>query len=159
MLGYNTQETSYHAVCLVSCPIHWESTTLVYFAIYSCCSQWFCAIVAKHVLASITSSKLCGWSFICTQVQLSHVHLTSTLDVMHVIKCTRLSPSLAGRAWELSRCNWISTVQVLVMESLSALLDRKVSILESQSSLRVYAAAQWHLVLFLMYRNVVLWCA
>ena len=33
-------------------------------------------------------------------VQLSRVYLASTLDVTHVIKCTRLSPSLAGRAWE-----------------------------------------------------------
>ena len=30
----------------------------------------------------------------------SRVYLVSTLDVTHVIKYTRLSPSLAGRAWE-----------------------------------------------------------
>ena len=28
------------------------------------------------------------------------VYLVSTLDGMHMIKCTRLSPSLVGRAWE-----------------------------------------------------------
>ena len=32
--------------------------------------------------------------------QLSHVYLASTLDIMHMIKCTRLSPTLAGGAWE-----------------------------------------------------------
>ena len=77
---------------------------------------------------------------------LSRVYLASTLDIMYMIKYTRLSPSLGGRAWE--RVNWISTAQVLVMESLSALLDRKVPVswrVHNQSSLRVYAAAQWHL--------------
>ena len=32
--------------------------------------------------------------------QLSRVYLASTLDVTHVIKCTRFSLTLAGRAWE-----------------------------------------------------------
>ena len=35
-----------------------------------------------------------------SHVQLSRVYLASTLDVMLVIKCTRLSLTLAGRAWE-----------------------------------------------------------
>ena len=60
----------------------------------------FCAIVATCVLASITSSELCGQDFELAYMQLSHVYLVSALDVMHVIKCTRLSPSLVGRAYE-----------------------------------------------------------
>ena len=71
------------------------------------CNLWtaavasvFCAIVATCVLASITSSKLCGQDFELAYMQLSHVYLVSALDVMHVIKCTRLSPSLVGRAYE-----------------------------------------------------------
>ena len=60
----------------------------------------FCAIVATCVLASITSSELCGQDFELAYMQLSHVYLVSALDVMHVIKCTRLSSSLVGRAYE-----------------------------------------------------------
>ena len=62
----------------------------------------FRAIVATRVLgyASITSSERCGWDSVHAHAQLSRVYLASTLDIMHVIKCTRLSPSLAGRAWE-----------------------------------------------------------
>ena len=78
------------------CLTLWESTTLVYLAIYSCCRQWFCAIVATHVLASITSSERRGQDSMHAHTQ----YLGSTLDVTHVIKCTRLSPSLVGRAWE-----------------------------------------------------------
>ena len=57
----------------------------------------FCAIIATRVLASIMSSELDGHG---AHAQLSCVYLVSTLDVMHVIKSTRLPPSLLGRAWE-----------------------------------------------------------
>ena len=60
----------------------------------------FCAIVAMRMLASIMSSELCGCDSVHAYMQLSHVYLVSTLDIMHVIKYTRLSPSIAGRAWE-----------------------------------------------------------
>ena len=40
------------------------------------------------------------WVGFCECLCASRVYLVSTLDVTHVIKCTRLSPSLAGRAWE-----------------------------------------------------------
>ena len=60
-----------------------------------------CAIVASTcVLALIASSEQRGWDSVSALVQLSRVYLASIFDVMHVIKCTRLSPSLAERAWE-----------------------------------------------------------
>ena len=43
---------------------------------------------------------LCGQDAVHAHVQLSRAYLMSTFDVTHGIKCTRLSPSLAGRAWE-----------------------------------------------------------
>ena len=76
----------------------WESTTPVYLAIYGCCRQWclchrsYVCTCLDHKLQIIT---------VCAQAQLSRVYLVSTLDVTHVIKCTRLSPSLARRAWKL----------------------------------------------------------
>ena len=57
----------------------------------------FCAITSTRVLASIMSSNL--------HVQSSRVYLVPTLDIMHMIKCTSLSPFLAGRAWERSYNN------------------------------------------------------
>ena len=36
----------------------------------------------------------------CAHAQSGCVYLVSTLDVIHVIKSTRLFPSLVGRAWE-----------------------------------------------------------
>ena len=62
----------------------------------------FCAIVATCVLASITSSEQRGWDSVHAHLQASHVCLVSMLDIMHVMKCTRLSPSLAGRT-----CGWV----------------------------------------------------
>ena len=40
-----------------------------------------------------------GRDSVRAHAQLSLVYLASTLDVTHVIKCTRLSPTLTGRAW------------------------------------------------------------
>ena len=60
----------------------------------------FCTIVATRVLALISSSERCGQTFVRVHMQLSCVYLVSTLDIMHVIKCTTLSATLAGRAWE-----------------------------------------------------------
>ena len=61
---------------------------------YGCCSQRFCAFVTTRVLASVTGSELCGRDSVHANAQLSPVYLASNLDVTHVIKCTRLSPSL-----------------------------------------------------------------
>ena len=61
--------------------------TGVYLVIYDCCSQ----------------PLLCHRSCMCTC--LNHAQLiypASTLNITHVIKCTRLSPFLVGRAWEQS---------------------------------------------------------
>ena len=84
------------------------TTTLVYntqqitLRFTAAVASSFHAIVATRVLgyASIMSSERCGWDSVHARAQLSRVYLASTLDIMHVIKCTRLSPSLAGRAWE-----------------------------------------------------------
>ena len=79
-----------------------ESTTPVYLAIYGCCRQRPLSLLAMCVLASTMSSEQCGRDSVSAHVQLSCVYLASTLNVTHVIKYTRLSPSLAGRAWEQS---------------------------------------------------------
>jgi len=103
MLAYNTQEIM---KLLVSEPVrchvwHWEFATPVYVAIYCCCRQQFCTIITMPVLiVLITSSEWLGWTFVCAHVQISRAYLVSTLDVTHVVKCTRLFPSSAGRAWE-----------------------------------------------------------
>ena len=62
----------------------------------------FCTIVATCALLLIMSSKLhvCGQNFVHAHTQLSRVYLVSTLYITHMIKCTRLSPSLVGKAWE-----------------------------------------------------------
>ena len=66
--------------------------------LYDCCRQQFLSSLATCVLALITSSEQRGRDFESAHTQ--SCYLVSTLDVMHVIKCTRLSPSLIGRAWE-----------------------------------------------------------
>ena len=50
------------------------------------------------VFASTTSSKL--RTYMCAHAHSGRIYLVSTLDVMHVIKSTKLFPSLVGRAWE-----------------------------------------------------------
>jgi len=77
-----------------------ESTTPVYLAIYGCCSQWFSCHRSYACTCLDHKLKLCGQDSVCAHMQLSCVYFASTLDVTHVIKCTRLSPTLAGRAWE-----------------------------------------------------------
>ena len=69
----------------------------VYLAIYGCYRQRFLSLLATRVLASITSSKRRGQDSVSVHAQLSRIYLASTLDVTHVIKCTRLSPSLVAR--------------------------------------------------------------
>ena len=95
--AFNTQQImKFLAIQPIWCRVwNWESTTPVYLVIYGCYRQWF----------------MCHFSYVCTcldheleqrgrdslhvHMQLSHVYLTSTLDITHGIKCTRLSPSLA----------------------------------------------------------------
>ena len=62
-----------------------ESTTPVYLAIYSCCSQRFLCHRSYACTCLDHELKLCGWDSMCAHVQLSHVYLTSALDVTHVI--------------------------------------------------------------------------
>ena len=85
---------------VVLCPTPWKSTTTVYLAVYGCCKQQFLSPLATHVLPSIMGSERHGQDSMSAYIQLSHVYLLSTLDVMHVMKCTRLSLSLTERAWK-----------------------------------------------------------
>ena len=107
MPAYNTQQImKFLAISahLVLCLIPWESTTPVYLVIYGCFRQWF--LLATCILASITSSEWRGQDSVSTHVQLSHVYLAFTLDVTHVIKCTRLSPSLISGESLGMRLGW-----------------------------------------------------
>ena len=81
------------------CLTLWESNTPT-AAVASC----FCAIIPTHILTLFTSSELRGQDFVHAHVQLSHVYLVSTLDVTHVINCTRISPSLAGKLGKEAIC-------------------------------------------------------
>ena len=61
-----------------------------------------------QVLAMIMSSELCGrLPYVSTCV-----YVMSTYDVTHMIRCSRLSPFLTGRAWGLiiltDSCVWVS---------------------------------------------------
>ena len=103
--AYNT--TTHKISCHSAC--HWhqvpnlmllESTTPVYLAIYGCCSQWFLCYRCYACTCLDHELKLCGRDSVHAHAQLSRVYLASTLDVTHVIKCTRLSPTLTRRAWE-----------------------------------------------------------
>ena len=98
-LASNTtnHKISYHSARQVPCLMFWESTTPVYLAIYGCCSQQFLCYRSYTCTSSI---ELCGWDSVHAHTQSSRVYLASTLDVTQTIKCTRLSPTLAGKAWE-----------------------------------------------------------
>ena len=70
--------------------------------IYGFCSQQYVLCHCSYstcVLASIMSSELCGRDSVPAHTQLNGVYLVSTLDVMHVIKCTRLSPLTDWGRW------------------------------------------------------------
>ena len=74
--------------------------TPVYLAIYDCCSQRFLCH-GSYVCTSLNHKlELCGQDSTHAHAQLSHVYLASTLDVTHMIKGTRFSPTLAGKVWE-----------------------------------------------------------
>ena len=60
----------------------------------------FFSVIATHVLASITSSKLHGLDSVHAHAQSSRVYLMSTLDITHMIKCNRLPPLLNGENLE-----------------------------------------------------------
>ena len=101
-LTFNTQQiTTFLAIQPVRCHVcHTEN--LPHQSTLHCYSQWFHAIIAMGVLALSMSFNLCGRNCVCTHVQLSCVYFASTLHVTHVIKCTRLFPTLAERTWERS---------------------------------------------------------
>ena len=62
------------------------------------CSD-FCQLYLLPAL--ITSSEQCGRDSVSAHTQLSHVYLASTLDIMHVIKCTS-GESLGTRLREIT---------------------------------------------------------
>ena len=95
-LAYNTKnhEISCNSARQVPCLMFWESTTLVYLAIYGCCSQRFLCHRSYACTCLDHELELCGWDSMHAHAQSSRVYLASTLDVTHMIKCTRLSPTL-----------------------------------------------------------------
>ena len=97
-LAYNTQQISCHSAGQYHV-WHWSENLLhqSISRLTAAVASGFCAIVATRVHAS---SKRRGRDSVRAHAQLSRVYLASTLDVTHVIEYTRLSPSLAGRAWE-----------------------------------------------------------
>ena len=112
-LAYNTQQiTKFLAIQPIRCCV-WHPENLLHQSTLQVMTSCFCAIIATHVLASITSSKLCEWSRFSVCPHVSRVYLMSTLDITHVMKCTRLSPSLAGRAWEWGYTRTFSVNTVL----------------------------------------------
>ena len=98
-LAYNTQQITKF---LPYSPSGAVSYTLRIYYTSPPCNLWLLwpVVFGAIELASITNSKLRGRTFVRAHVQSSHVYLTSILDVTHMIKCTRLSPSLVERAWE-----------------------------------------------------------
>ena len=97
-LAYNTtnHEISWHSACQVPRLMLWESTTPVYLAMYGCCSQWFLCHRSYVCTGLNHELDICGQDSVRAHAQLSRVYLTSTLDITHVIKCTRLSLTLAA---------------------------------------------------------------
>ena len=76
--------------------------------IYGCFRQWFLSnLLATCILASITSSEWRGQDSVSTHMQLSCVYLASTLDVTHVIKCTRGEPGNEARLEVSKPLNYI----------------------------------------------------
>ena len=101
-LAYNTtnHKISCHSARQVPYLMLLESTTPVYLAIYDCCSQRFLCRRSYTCTCLDHELKLCGRDSVHAHAQVSRVYLASTLDVTHVIKYTRLSPTLTRRAWE-----------------------------------------------------------
>ena len=101
-LGYSTtsHEISCHSAHQVPYLMLLEFTTPVYLGTYSCCSQQFLCHRSYACTCLDHELRLCGLDSMHAHAQLSCVYLVSTLDVTHVIKCARLSPTLTGRAWE-----------------------------------------------------------
>ena len=93
MLTYNTQQIT---KCLAIQPVWysvWHPENLLHWSTLrftTAVGSGFVSLLATRVLALITSSERCGRDSMSAHAQLSHVYLASTLDVTHVIKCTRL---------------------------------------------------------------------
>ena len=117
-LASNTtnHEISCHSAHQVPCLILWESTTLVYLAIYDCCSQRFLCHNSYICTCLNHKLELCGWDSMHAHAQCC-VFFTSTLDIMHVIKYARLSLTLAGITrltqihQSLGQCCWYNSFQ------------------------------------------------
>ena len=91
---HNNHEISCHSACQVLCLTLWESTTLVYFVIYSHYSQCFLFCHPSYTCHKLQT--MCWLDSVHAHAHSSHVYL----DITHVIKRNRLSPSLMERAWE-----------------------------------------------------------
>ena len=84
-----------------------RSTTLVYLAICNCCSQRLLCHRSYACTCLDHELDLCGWDAVHAHVQLCRAYLMSTFDVTHGIKCTRLSPSLAGEPGNEAYFMWL----------------------------------------------------
>ena len=115
MLAYNTKNhgISCHSAYQVPCLVLWESTTPAYLVIYGCYSQRFLCHRSYACSCLNHELQLCGRDSMLAHTQLSCVYLVSTLDVTHVIKCTRLSSTLARRSWERGHSNTTTFVYPL----------------------------------------------
>ena len=71
-----------------------NQSTLWFTAAYPAVSYMYLCTCLNHELQTM-------WAGFCVCPHaINCVYLVSTPDVMHMIKCTRLSPSLVGIAWE-----------------------------------------------------------
>ena len=87
MLAYNT--TNFLAIQPIRCS---DTENLLHqftLQFMAAVANDFRAVVATCVLASIMRSKRLWWDSVHTYMQLSCVYLLSTVDILHVIKCTR----------------------------------------------------------------------
>ena len=103
-LAYNTTNYKFLAIQPVRCHV-WCSENLLHrftlrFSQRFLCHRSYACTCLDHEL------ELCGRDSVHAHAQSSRVYIASTLDVTHVIKCTRLSLTLAGRAWERGYKIW-----------------------------------------------------
>ena len=94
----SSQHETNHEICQVLC----HTLRIYYTGLDVLCDfvvSDFHAIAATHTCLD-HELQMMGQSFVHAHGQFSCVYLTSTFDVTHVIKCTRLSHYLAGRAQE-----------------------------------------------------------
>ena len=135
MLTYKRQQITIfggHTALQVPCLTLGEYTTPLYTLQFKAAvASSFCAFIYSYTCTYLKWSqapKYMGRHSMRAHTLLSCVYLMCTLDVTHMRKCTRLSPSISRRAWEptetrllqdwsLSLCLWCE-VRLLLTSSL-----------------------------------------